>query len=578
MRANPLASQIAGEKDNLGRLIGDAYLHAPEAKNIFVTGDTVKVPTDDLGNFNVMSCQHAMSLGRVAGYNAAAELVDLPLHPYSQPKYVTCVDLGPWGALYTEGWDRQVQFVREEAKKIKQEINTVWIYPPVAEGATPIIQSTGSKKSSKVFRGGLTEKATPENSGPAPAMTPAERFVPSASGLLRRESSRQLKPPARLDEDDPEAIMNRCMDKCRTILQEMNNADVQKIFAAPVNPKALGIPTYFAVIKDPMDLGSIKTMMDNDEIDSPEEFARLVRLTFENAITFNTLPDNIVHVQARNLLALFTKKFGTIDKTFNSARKNKTLSKAERQEQRRKEKDARKDAQKKEKKEKERKRRAEIEASNESKRMKLENVLAANKAAMAAIADAVPNNPNADVTRTEFNLLLVALRNVQGQIVGLHKLIKKASSNPASSANAADNLVPAPSYDDEPAHDNAGDASYQPPKAKKKKVKKESESSISPPPSPKQSQASVVENLQPLTFEEQEALSDAINLLPERLLPDAMNIIRESDFVNDDDDEIDLDIDQLDTRTQRKLQRFVMEVRLPSMVFCDFANETFCLI
>lgn len=133
MRANSLTSQIVGEKDNLGRLIGDAYLHAPEAKNIFVTGDTVKVPTDDLGNFNVMSCQHAMSLGRVAGYNAAAELVDLPLHPYSQPKYVTCVDLGPWGALYTEGWDRQVQFVREEAKKIKQEINTVWIYPPVAD-------------------------------------------------------------------------------------------------------------------------------------------------------------------------------------------------------------------------------------------------------------------------------------------------------------------------------------------------------------------------------------------------------------------------------------------------------------
>ncbi|MFK8984691.1 NAD(P)/FAD-dependent oxidoreductase [Acinetobacter seifertii] len=133
MRANSLTSQIAGEKDNLGRILGDAYLHAPEAKNIFVTGDTVKVPTDDLGNFNVMSCQHAMSLGRVAGYNAAAELVDLPLHAYSQPKYVTCVDLGPWGALYSEGWDRQVQFVRDEAKKIKQEINTVWIYPPVAD-------------------------------------------------------------------------------------------------------------------------------------------------------------------------------------------------------------------------------------------------------------------------------------------------------------------------------------------------------------------------------------------------------------------------------------------------------------
>ena len=70
------------------------------------------------------------------------------------------------------------------------------------------------------------------------------------------------------------------------------------------------------------------------------------------------------------------------------------------------------------------------------------------------------------------------------------------------------------------------------------------------------------ENLEPLSFEEQEALSDSINLLPDHLLPGAMLIIREADFVNDDDDEIDLDNDQLDTKTQRKLQKFVMEVRL----------------
>ncbi|AUO03246.1 FAD-dependent oxidoreductase [Serratia marcescens] len=133
VRAHPLTEQIPGERDANGRVIGDAFLRAPAAAGIFVTGDTVKAATDDLGNHNLMTCQHAMSLGRVAGHNAAAELTGLPAHPYSQPKYVTCLDLGPWGALYTEGWQRQVRFTREEGKKIKQEINTQWIYPPAAD-------------------------------------------------------------------------------------------------------------------------------------------------------------------------------------------------------------------------------------------------------------------------------------------------------------------------------------------------------------------------------------------------------------------------------------------------------------
>lgn len=133
MRASPIAAQVPGDHDPLGRVVGDAFLRAPASDGIFVTGDTVLAATDDLGNFTPMTCQHAMSLGRVAGHNAAAELVGLDLHPYSQPKYVTCLDLGEWGALYTEGWDRQVQFTRQEGKKIKQEINRTWIYPPATD-------------------------------------------------------------------------------------------------------------------------------------------------------------------------------------------------------------------------------------------------------------------------------------------------------------------------------------------------------------------------------------------------------------------------------------------------------------
>ncbi|HYE50962.1 MAG TPA: NAD(P)/FAD-dependent oxidoreductase [Azospirillaceae bacterium] len=134
-RANPLAAQIAGEHDRLGRVHADAWLRAKGVPGIFVTGDVARAATDDQGNVAAMSCQHALSLGRVAGHNAAAELVGLPLHPYSQPKYVTCLDIGAWGALFTEGWDRQVRLTREQGKAVKREINTQWIYPPPPDRA-----------------------------------------------------------------------------------------------------------------------------------------------------------------------------------------------------------------------------------------------------------------------------------------------------------------------------------------------------------------------------------------------------------------------------------------------------------
>lgn len=132
-RANPLAAQIPGEKDAFGRISADPFLHAEGVSDIFVTGDVARAATDEQGNIALMSCQHALSLGRVAGYNAAAELLGLQLHPYSQPKYVTCLDLGAWGALYTEGWDRQVHLTRGEAKALKRDITTKWIYPPEAD-------------------------------------------------------------------------------------------------------------------------------------------------------------------------------------------------------------------------------------------------------------------------------------------------------------------------------------------------------------------------------------------------------------------------------------------------------------
>ncbi|MCK1410445.1 FAD-dependent oxidoreductase [Bradyrhizobium sp. 76] len=135
MRAAPLTGQIPAERDNFGRLLVERCLQVPGVQGVFAAGDAARAACDDEGNYALMSCQHATRMGAFAGNNAAAELLGVPTRPYHQKAYVTCLDLGEAGALFTRGWERKVELVGDVAKKTKREINTVWIYPPKAERA-----------------------------------------------------------------------------------------------------------------------------------------------------------------------------------------------------------------------------------------------------------------------------------------------------------------------------------------------------------------------------------------------------------------------------------------------------------
>ena len=81
-------------------------------------------------------------------------------------------------------------------------------------------------------------------------------------------------------------------------------------------------------------------------------------------------------------------------------------------------------------------------------------------------------------------------------------------------------------------------------------------------PEPKIVERPAEEDLRPLTLEEQEVLTETINDLPADHLHGVIQIIREAAKLTGDEDEIDLEIDQLDTGTQRKLLRYVSKVRL----------------
>ncbi|CAI6098897.1 unnamed protein product [Clonostachys chloroleuca] len=142
MGATPLTAQIDGPRDSKGRLHVDQDLRVPSCNKVFATGDACRALTGDSdGHHTMMSCQHAQILGRFSGHNAAADLVGEPTVPYSQPNYVTCLDLGSYGAVLTSGWERQVMVTGAVAKQVKTQINQYLIYPPKAHGKNALAEA-----------------------------------------------------------------------------------------------------------------------------------------------------------------------------------------------------------------------------------------------------------------------------------------------------------------------------------------------------------------------------------------------------------------------------------------------------
>ncbi len=129
IRASSLTEEIQGDRDSLGRLMVDGNLKVRGTDGVYAAGDTSHAYADE-EHVALMSCQHAIQLGRFVGHNAMSDLLGEEGIPYRQEIYRTCLDLGNWGALFTVGWDPEVQAIKDQGKEIKQNIVSSLIYPP----------------------------------------------------------------------------------------------------------------------------------------------------------------------------------------------------------------------------------------------------------------------------------------------------------------------------------------------------------------------------------------------------------------------------------------------------------------
>ena len=96
------------------------------------------------------------------------------------------------------------------------------------------------------------------------------------------------------------------MKYCNEILREMfhkKHSGYAWPFYKPVDAEQLSLHDYHDIIKEPMDLGTVKRKMDRGSYETPASFADDVRKIFANCFKYNP-PTHDVVLMAKKLEAV----------------------------------------------------------------------------------------------------------------------------------------------------------------------------------------------------------------------------------------------------------------------------------
>lgn len=125
------------------------------------------------------------------------------------------------------------------------------------------------------------------------------------------ESENEERMRRRSEHDIDNKPMSEEMRRCFDILVYMMANPNAEPFLEPVDWQALGLPTYPTIVKNPMDLGTIKHRLLNGQIPNPSKFADLMRLVWKNSMKFNEA-GSVIHILSQSLLDEFEGNFDLV--------------------------------------------------------------------------------------------------------------------------------------------------------------------------------------------------------------------------------------------------------------------------
>ncbi len=127
------------------------------------------------------------------------------------------------------------------------------------------------------------------------------------SSTPRSQSIIPAPPSSRGKRSSPE--MAFCMNTWKELTKK-SNFNIAWPFLEPVDSVKLGIPDYPIIVKNPMDLSTVKKKLDAHAYETPEEFEADIRLIFKNCYLYNGAESDVSRL-GKELEAVFDHKWAT---------------------------------------------------------------------------------------------------------------------------------------------------------------------------------------------------------------------------------------------------------------------------
>lgn len=103
-----------------------------------------------------------------------------------------------------------------------------------------------------------------------------------------------VQPPVYPPPDRPGRVTNQLQYLKNIIVRAMWRHEYAWPFQQPVDAKKLGLPDYHRIIKNPMDLGTIKKRLENNYYWSGQECIQDINTMFTNCYTYNSRHEDVV--------------------------------------------------------------------------------------------------------------------------------------------------------------------------------------------------------------------------------------------------------------------------------------------